>query len=201
MANKIKVIFFESVPGLYYIKDCKIDLNKILSKLDEREWKKLSSSSNSRKVQHYGYLYDYKSRRIDVKCEDIPDFLIPLQNKLEHICDQLGLFEKDKDDNYEFNQCIVNNYESGQGISSHIDVKKYGKIIGCYTANSGATMTFRKGNYTKHIYVKPNSLYIMSGDSRFKFTHEMATRNSDVVNDEIIKRDRRISITFRYVDC
>ena len=47
---------------------------------------------------------------------------------------------------YIFNQCIVNNYLSGQGISQHTDIKSYGDIIGCFTLGGGATMTFKNNN-------------------------------------------------------
>jgi len=85
----------------------------------------------------------------------------------------------------------------GQGISKHIDVKSYGNIIGCFTLGSGATMIFRKGNVTKEIYVESNSLYIMSGECRYNWTHEMIGKKSDIVNGIKISRDRRISVTFR----
>ena len=89
---------------------------------------------------------------------------------------------------------------SGQGISKHIDVTSYGGIIGCYTLNSGSIMNFRSpSDDVVDVYVKPNSLYIMSGDARYKWTHEMPSCKNDVVNGMKILRDRRISVTFRNV--
>jgi alkylated DNA repair dioxygenase AlkB len=60
-------------------------------------------------------------------------------------------------------------------------------------------MKFTYNGEHKEIYVKPNSLYIMSGDSRYVWSHSMPVKKSDVVNGIKIKRDRRISITFRNV--
>jgi len=184
------------ISGLYYFDDLKEDnIPNIISQLDECKWLPLSSNSNSRLVQHYGYKYDYKTYNIDVKTYDIPQFLIYLKKILHDICMQLNII----DEQYDFNQCIVNNYLCGQGISKHIDVKKYGDVIGCFTLGSGANMTFKNKDKTYDLYVKPNSLYIMSGDSRYLWTHEMMPKKYDIINNNKIYRDRRVSVTFRNV--
>jgi alkylated DNA repair dioxygenase AlkB len=103
------------------------------------------------------------------------------------------------DPSHEFNQCIINKYEPGQGINKHIDIKAYGPVIGCFTFGSGAVMTFRRKDEVHHLYVKPNSLYIMSGESRLLWTHEMPSRKSDMVEGKKIPRGLRISVTFRHV--
>ena len=197
MADKLIVKKILKVTGLYYSTKLINNSDELIKELDKNNWSSLTASINSRKVQHYGYLYDYKSRRINIPTTPLPNFLIVLANELSDICKQLNLIN----DNYIFNQCIVNNYESGQGISRHTDVKSYGKVIGCYTIGSGATMKFVNPNteieYEK--YVEPNSLYIMSGDSRHIWTHEMLSSTSDIVNKIKIPRNRRISITFRNV--
>ena len=182
--------------GLFYQ-----DLNfwglEIIKSIDQNPWTSITDSPNSRKTQHFGYKYDYKSRKIisDEKEKIIPDFLIPLQTFLTEQCQALSLI----DVSYTFNQCIINNYEPGQGISKHIDLPSFGGVIGCFTFGSGAMMTFRRVNEVFNIYVRPNSLYIMSGDSRHIWTHEMPSRKSDVVDDVKILRDRRVSVTFRHV--
>ena len=184
-----------SVPkGLLYFKDIIEEKNELISFLDNNEkWKALSDSKNSRKVQHYGYNYDFKSGKTSTKTDPIPEEFLSLIVSLKKKCKNAGLVESD------FNQVIVNNYEVGQGISAHTDVKEYGQIIGCYTIGSGATMRFTRGEEKYDIYVEPNSLYIMSGESRYEWKHEMVARKSDIVGDRKVQRDRRISITFRCV--
>jgi len=186
------------IPGLYYVNDLKEDnMKNITEELDKLNWVKLSNSQNSRMVQHYGYKYDYKTYNINVKCEPMPGFLNLLKLLLTDICIQLNIINND----YEFNQCIVNNYLPGQGISKHIDVKKYGDVIGCFTLGSGATMTFKNKSEEEDLYVNPNSLYIMSGDSRYVWSNEMAQKKYDIVDNIKINRERRISVTFRNVPC
>lgn len=179
-----------SIPsGLRYIENCfgDDDEKKLVGFLDSCEWKSLSESKNSRKVQHYGYIYDYKSGKTTQKTRSIPDeftFLIDILKRETH---------------RDFNQVIVNNYDEGQGISAHTDVKEYGEVIGCYTICGGTTMRFTRESDKYELYTKPKSLYIMTGESRYKWKHEMQAKKSDVVDGIRIKRGRRISITFRYV--
>jgi len=179
--------------GLYYKEN--IELPSILEELDRREWKKITTSENSRKIQHYGFTYDYAARKSSNICEPFPECIAALAQQLKDTCVELGIVAE----GHEFNQCIVNDYQPGQGISKHIDIKQYGPVIGCFTIGSGAMMTFRipDTNAQVNCYVKENSLYIMSGDARYKWTHEMASRKSDVVDGQKVARGRRVSITFR----
>jgi alkylated DNA repair dioxygenase AlkB len=126
------------VPGLYYISDIDEDTSDVIVELDKRKWIPLSTSPHSRLVQHYGFKYNYTTYKINEKCDPIPEFMNKYRDLLHTICTQLNIIDK----SYEFNQCIVNNYNDGQGISAHIDVKQYGDIIGCYTFGTGATMVF-----------------------------------------------------------
>jgi alkylated DNA repair dioxygenase AlkB len=112
------------IDGLYYIDDIKEDMSELIEKLDKLKWVNLTSSPVSRMVQHYGYKYNYTTYKIDEKCEDLPDFLIKYRDTLTDICKQLKII----DDQYIFNQCIINNYNEGQGISAHIDVKTFRNV-------------------------------------------------------------------------
>jgi alkylated DNA repair dioxygenase AlkB len=194
---KLIVKKIKKVSGLYYIPNLITNSVLLLKSLDAMQWIPVSNSNSSRKVQHYGYLYDYITKKINIPTNQFPQFLKNMAEEIEDICLKLQITSP----NYKFNQCIVNNYECGQGIRTHTDVKDYGDVICCYTINSGATMKFVNPNtnekYTK--YVEPNSLYIMSGDARRIWTHEMPNCNYDLVDGEKIQRGRRISITFRNV--
>jgi alkylated DNA repair dioxygenase AlkB len=75
----------------------------------------------------------------------------------------------------------------------------YGPVVAAFTLGSGAEMVFRRGGEVESLYVEPGSLYIMSGDARSKWTHEMPGRKSDMVDGKKIPRGRRISVTFRNV--
>jgi len=183
-----------AVPGLFYLAD--VPVVDPIRDLDEKGgWSGVTESENSRKFQHFGFTYDYASRKIQGLAEEIPNFLLDLRDFLMETCRSLGIV----DETYIFNQIIVNDYQPGQGISKHTDISAYGSVIGCFTFGSGAEMTFRRGDQKEGLFVAKNSLYIMSGESRTDWTHEMASRKSDRVGGEKILRGRRVSVTFRMV--
>ena len=183
------------VRGLFYIPVLGIDGQAVIAELDKHEWKPITKSVHSRKVQHYGFAYDYASGKVANACDDIPPCLMGLRQMLADFCIDAAL----TDAHYEPNQCIVNDYQPGQGISKHVDAAGYGPIIGSFTLGSGAVMTFRHQDLVEDVYVKADSLYVMTGDARYQWTHEMASRKSDNVNGERVKRGRRVSVTFRSV--
>lgn len=73
----------------------------------------------SRRVQHYGWRYDYKARAIipDIHICALPDWL---NDFAKRICDETGLFDRIPE------QVIVNEYLPGQGITMHTDHKGFG---------------------------------------------------------------------------
>jgi alkylated DNA repair dioxygenase AlkB len=190
----------EEVPGLFYIPNI-IDADQSQNVIDKLNsdgvWTSVTDSDNSREVQQYGYKYDYKTRTVAEKINPIPDFLIGLRDQLQTLSGELNLLPK----SFVFNQCIVNKYDQGQGIGAHVDLKTYGPVIGCYTLANGAIMRFRNKEDKKKvdIYVQPNSLYIMSGDARNEWTHEMPATKTDVLDGKKQNRGQRISVTFRNV--
>lgn len=196
-----KIIEDEKCKGLYYIDNViPKDMVKIIfDEIEKGNWTNVGNEK-SRVVQHFGYKYNYVSGDIREKSDPMPKTIVYMRDLLKKICLELKII----DENYEFNQCIINKYEPGQGISAHIDDKKYGGVVASFTIGGGAMMVFQKNDETHNIYVKSNSLYIMSGDARYKYKHSMPARKSDdVMNKEgnmvKIQRRTRISITFRTV--
>lgn len=68
---------------------------------------------------------------------------------------------------------------------------------------SDIIMEFRKGNYNNNCLLKSKSLLIMSGESRFDWTHGITPRKFDIIDTkegpDIMCRGTRISVTFRRV--
>jgi alkylated DNA repair dioxygenase AlkB len=194
-----------SIPGLYYFPNV-IDpelADDITEFLNDQDWKGVSTSETGRKVQQYGYEYDYSTRKGSdyKKINPIPELLLLLQ--------QMGLktigelMDEETLNLCTLNQCIVNKYEPKQGISAHIDKESFGPVIVCFTLGSGTTMTFTTIKNNEKIvfekYVEPNSVYLMTGESRYKWKHEIKSRVSDETKNGKIRRGTRISVTFRTV--
>lgn len=145
-----------------------------------------------RRVQHYGYRYDYKARR--ARREDhlgpLPEWLDPILLKL---CAD-GLFAQRPD------QVIVNEYLPGQGISAHVDCEPcFGDCIASISLLSGCMMTFTElGTMNAaQVYLEPCSLLHMQGPARSNWTHAIPARKSDVLSGGSVLRTRRVSLTFR----
>jgi alkylated DNA repair dioxygenase AlkB len=176
------------IPGLSYHADALTDAQEqaLLSYMDEEgKWAPVTDSDKSRRVQHYGYRYDYKRRTASEPTTVIPVEWTGLLGLLGHV-----------------NQVIVNEYLPGQGISAHVDSLAYGNTIQCYTLGSGATMRFThvETGEKKDLYVAPRSLYTMSGEARYRWKHEMIGRKSDIVGDKRVLRGRRVSVTLRALE-
>ncbi|KAF9498885.1 hypothetical protein BDN71DRAFT_1358700, partial [Pleurotus eryngii] len=89
-------------------------------------------------------------------------------------------------------QAIINLYHPGEGISSHVDLLgRFGDgIIG---------VSFGSGCDRYDLYLPERSIIVLSGDSRYKWTHGIARRADDVVGTETLQRGTRMSITFRWL--
>lgn len=172
------------IPGLQYCPNfiTEGEARLLIEIIDRQPW----LNDLKRRVQHYGYKYDYKARAVtnDTYLGPLPDWLMPVIQKLP--------FKPD--------QAIVNEYQPGQGISAHVDcVPCFDNTIASLSLGSGATMQFTKGNERQEIYLEPRSLIILSGSARYEWQHAIPARKTDVVNGFKIDRKRRLSLTFRTI--
>jgi alkylated DNA repair dioxygenase AlkB len=200
----MEIITDTMLDGLFYVQNI-IEPDfaaEIIEYLNKQEWKGISASTNGRKVQQYGYEYNYTTRQDSnyKKIQDIPEILLILKNIAIDTIDRIDQKIFNLETIHKLNQCIINKYEPTQGISAHIDKETFGPVIACFSLGSGTTIKFtRTLNGQKVIvnkYVEPNSIYIMTGDSRYEWKHEINPR----LADDKVRRTTRISVTFRSVN-
>ena len=188
------------VPGLRLIQNfiTETEEKEILRKIDQSDW----SNELQRRVQHYGWRYDYKSRQID------PSMHIgPLPNWANEIAHRLvdgGYFEHGPPD-----QVIVNEYCGSQGIAAHIDSPaSFTGVVAMVSLLESWEMAFRKRrNKTKVVQrLERRSATILEGDARYEWTHEIPKRKNEPgpvkpgnKKPSRVPRGRRISLTFRKV--
>lgn len=173
-----------NIPGLQYLPDfiTTKEERALIKAIDQQPW----LHDLKRRVQHYGYKYDYKARAVtaDSYLGSLPDWLMPITQKLP--------FKPD--------QAIVNEYLPGQGISAHVDcVPCFSDTIASLSLGSGVIMQFTNGQEKHDPYLESRSLIILSGPARYEWTHAIPARKSDVVDGFKIERGRRVSMTFRTV--
>ena len=187
------------VPGLVYKPNFLEEEHeqRLVEWIDAQEW----SDELKRRVQHYGWRYEYKGRKVDssLRLGDLPPELLELAQRLydSKLVPQMP------------DQVIVNEYKAGQGISVHVDEKSsFDDGIATISLLESWEMNFhapgRKG--TKRTVVpwllQCRSVAVMNGDARWKWKHEIRNRKSDPPLTETGKRrprKRRISLTFRKV--
>lgn len=164
--------------------------NVLLSQIDKLPW----LGDLKRRVQHYGYRYDYKARRVT---DD--SYLGPLPSWLEALASRLweeGIFEIRPD------QVIINEYLPGQGIAAHVDCEPcFGGTIASLSLGSACMMEFsslRSGGSLSG-FLEPQSLLVLQDEARFGWKHGIPARKSDLIAGQKFPRARRVSLTFRTV--
>jgi alkylated DNA repair dioxygenase AlkB len=180
------------IQGLSYVEDflTESDHDQMLAVIDAQPW----LSELKRRVQHYGYKYDYKSRFVDVtmRLGDLPLWAAAVGRRLL----EAGHVSEMPD------QVIVNEYLPGQGIASHVDcIPCFTGTIAAVTLGSACVMDFTHKSSRQRIPVplRPRSLILMTGEARYDWLHGIAARQSDVVGGRRLPRGRRVSVTFRKV--
>jgi len=180
-----------NIEGLTYIPEF-ITLSEqknILAKIDAASW----LTDLQRRVQHYGYKYDYKSRKVNPS-----DYIAPLPDWAMAIARRIyPVYSPTLPD-----QAIVNEYQPGQGIANHVDCKLcFTHAIASLSLVSTCVMDFiciQTGERLS-LLLEPRSLIVMEGAARYDWTHGIAKRKKDCFQGEVILRERRVSVTFRTV--
>ena len=147
----------------------------------------------SRRVQHYGWRYDYKARAItpDMHIGALPDWLTELSHRLY---DETGLFDRVPE------QVIVNEYLPGQGIATHIDHPGFGPTVCTISLLDDWEMDFSENWKDKSpALLQRGSCVLLTGDARSVWQHGIAPRKSESTEAGRRPRKRRLSLTFRTV--
>lgn len=151
-------------------------------------------ASMSRRVQHHGWRYDYKARKVDEAAYlgSLPDWATALGEKLL----AKGFVTEMPD------QVLINEYVGAQGISKHIDCPSCfrGPVV-TISLNESWEMTFTRagsaGSTDRYKVILPRrSATVLDGDARSNWLHEIPKR----LKESGVVRGRRLSITFRKVD-
>ena len=183
---------FNLIPGLLYIPNYinQEEEEKLINIIDEQIW----ITDLKRRVQHYGYKYDYKKRALSgaVYLGALPEWAMNIASRLYE--DKLMEVLPD--------QVIVNEYQPGQGITNHIDcIPCFGDTVISLSLGSSCVMDFTTNEpLTKiPILLEPCSLVVFQEKARYEWQHGIAARKKDKYQGREIVRQRRISMTFRKV--
>ena len=181
----------------------------LIEMIDAGEWSGNGTGSNPhllRRLQQFGALYLTDKRVLLPSDDKIPQFCLPVKERLEKSLKALNLADELC---IPFNYVVFNEYLPSQGIAPHTDAHIYGPVICSLSLASDCTMSFYKvidgycdkENATFSIELPRRSMLVMSGEIRSGFQHSISKNLIDVTdNGREIERKRRISVIFRTFD-
>lgn len=143
-----------------------------------------------RRYQVHGYKYDAETKTKLEHAGDMPSCLLFLMDRVK----EEGIMPEKPE------QCVINEYEPGVGIHPHIDSTLFGDQVINISLGADIVMDFYSpgDEQKKSVLLPRRSLLLVEGKARFGWKHGIAYRKSDKLeNGMVLKRNKRISITFR----
>ena len=159
--------------------------DRILLRIHQAPW----LTELRRRVQHYGWRYDYQGGGSRAPAPSFPRWASAMADRLRpHFTGELPV------------QCIVNEYRPGQGIGMHADHRDFGPVVASLSLCASWPMRFRRRNagpYVRsglsadEIAVLPRrSVLVLAGAARRDWMHGIDPA-------ETHSGTTRISATFR----
>lgn len=98
-----------------------------------------------------------------------------------------------------FDQMLVNEYMPGQGIAMHLDYEPFDRTVVSLSLLSACVMDFRRvtDSHRESLLLDRRSLLVLCDEARYRWEHGIARRKSDRWLGIVLRRTRRVSVTFR----
>jgi len=195
-----------TVPGLYIFLDFLTEeeeqdmIDRVLG--DCWETSVHRRQPKNRRVQHYGYKFDYGLRRCDMSApvKPYPEWLLGVTGKIDGKVHDLVKSSNGR--SWKSDQLTINEYLPGQGIAQHVDTHSaFEDGLTSLSLGSSAVIRFcpfgRKDLF-EDILLPRRSLLVMTGKARYSYTHGIIQRKSDNIKGlGQVLRNPRWSLTFR----
>jgi alkylated DNA repair dioxygenase AlkB len=174
----------ELPPGLSIVPEviAGVTEERLIAECEEAGWE----YALKRGTRQYGRTYPFRGGPLG-RAPPLPEGLREIFREVRGAFPELRM---------EADQCIVNRYLPGEGISHHTDDRRlFGPDILVLSLGSDVTMEFRPpgGGPEVPIRIPRRSAYLMSGEARNSWQHSLPARKKD--GKEV--RGTRISITYR----
>ncbi|NXX77652.1 ALKB8 protein, partial [Urocolius indicus] len=179
--------------------------------IGDEETQNAQKTLKHRRVKHFGYEFCYDNNNVD-KDKPLPGGIPEICDVFLEKCLKQGYIKHKPD------QLTVNQYEPGQGIPPHIDTHSaFEDEIISLSLGAEIVMDFKHPDgCTVAIMLPRCSLLVMTGESRYLWTHGITPRKYDVIQASELgqkvgtitadagdltlnRRETRTSFTFRKV--
>lgn len=119
---------------------------------------------NPRSSKSFGWKYDFLKDTF-APCDPLPEGLRAIAEKAAAFA---GLTVED------FAECLLNRYEPGAIIQSHLDKPVWEHVIGV-SLGTPATMIFRhqETGEERPVELSPRSMYVLADDARYVWQHSL----------------------------
>ena len=145
-----------------------------------------------RRVQHYGFRYDYAGGGSRVPAPAFPRWAAAMAERVRaHFGGTLPV------------QCIVNEYRPGQGIGMHADHRDFGPVVASLSLGASWPMRFRRRDTRPYArdglpgdeaaLLPRRSVLVLAGAARHRFMHGIDRA------DTARETATRVSATFRTI--
>ncbi|CAC5396376.1 ALKBH8 [Mytilus coruscus] len=183
-------------PGLIVLENfvSEAEENQLISSL---HWQN-DNQLKHREVMHYGYEFRYDINDVDAD-DPLPQSIPVKCNEILQKALQTGYVKHLPD------QLTVNKYVQGQGIPPHVDTPSaFEDGIMSLSLLSQIVMEFSHPEGQQISVLLPrHSLLIMTGESRYLWSHGITPRKSDIITKadglDLVMRETRVSFTFRKI--
>jgi alkylated DNA repair dioxygenase AlkB len=182
------VIATSGIPGLRYVADYldRPTHDRLFTAVDAEPWQ----TTIDHRVQIHGYNYSRRERAA-FRIGPLPEWGVELAERLRDD----GLLPEVA------NQIVANDYQPGAGIFAHVDQAVFGDAVASVSLGSACVMQFSslQTGTAVEILLEPRSVLVLSGQSRWGWTHGIPARRADPWQNRVLVRARRVSLTFRVV--
>mmetsp|Transcript_10685 Transcript_10685/g.30373 ORF Transcript_10685/g.30373 Transcript_10685/m.30373 type:complete len:268 (-) Transcript_10685:278-1081(-) len=190
------ILTHSEVPGLHQVKRFLEPeaQRRIVDSMRELGW--LENPTQLNQAMQFGGLPSW--------LQEVADNMLPYLSKLwpEELSGRHPLFD----------QLIMNAYEPGDGICSHVDLLRFQDGIANLSFLSTCVMAFQKAEQCDcltleegsqgcrqqtQVLLEPGDLLLLQGDARYKWEHGIQACTSEPWGEDTIVRSLRVSITLR----
>lgn len=182
------------IPGLTYLRDFIREEEEaaLLSEVESGPW---DEENKSRRTKQYGYTFHWRNRRSNALRAAENGMPCSSEAPLKRL-EELGLIP-----NAHFDQCIVNDYQGGQGIRAHRDREFFGDLVLGISLLEAVIMDFRciRSGEVRALLLEPRSVLLLTGEARWQWQHGISAAPKLLYRGAVLLRNRRTSLTFRTI--